>query len=191
MRTELCIRALSRSLSMGMRLVWIANTCSDCLFETTQLAQVTAERYKKDKVKILRRLNKAVKVVVDNPLALKLPRHNLDCLRFFGFSEASLESNNDLVTPFYGTVLQCVGALFSVPHNRFQICTRLEHITQSAVIRRARAAHCGREYTHRHASAGVARKPSKSWQNVGRTVGKSHGTLNVVMIQRVIIGGSA
>lgn len=68
------------------------------MFEISQLAQVAAERYEQDNVNILRRLNKAVKLAVDNPIGLRIPRLDLDSIQLVGFSDASFAINHDLST---------------------------------------------------------------------------------------------
>lgn len=74
---------LSRFRSMHMRIAWLANAYPDCMFEISELAQVTAESYKQDKANILRLLKKAVKLAVGNPIALKISRLKLDSFRVF------------------------------------------------------------------------------------------------------------
>eukprot|EP00171_Calliarthron_tuberculosum_P022145 IDg22145t1 len=84
--------------SMRMRLAWLANTRPDCLFEISQLAQVTSERFHAEKTATLRRLNKATKFAVDNYVALKIPKLDKHSLKVIGFSDASFANNYDLTT---------------------------------------------------------------------------------------------
>lgn len=84
--------------SMRMKLAWLANTRPDCLFEISQLSQVTEDRFKSDKNRIIRRLNKAVKYAVDNRIYLRIPKLDLQTLRVVGYSDASFANNHDLST---------------------------------------------------------------------------------------------
>jgi len=60
--------------SMRMKLAWLANTRPDCLFEISQLSQVTEDRFKTDKQRLIRQLNKAVKYAVDNHKSKRVVR---------------------------------------------------------------------------------------------------------------------
>ena len=84
--------------SMRMRLAWLANTRPDCLFEISQLAQVTEDRFTREGATVLRRLNKATKYATDNQVAIKIPRLDKDSIRVVGFSDASFANNYDLST---------------------------------------------------------------------------------------------
>ncbi len=74
------------------------NTRSDCLYEISQLAQVTEERYLTEKSKLVRQLNKATKYAVDNRISLKIPKLDRDSLRVVVFADASFANNHDLST---------------------------------------------------------------------------------------------
>ena len=60
--------------SMRMRFAWLANTRPDCLFEISQLAQVTEDRFAKEGAAAIRRLNKATKYTTENRISIKIPR---------------------------------------------------------------------------------------------------------------------
>jgi len=75
--------------SMRHKLAWLAHTRADCLFEISQLAQVTVERFQKERTASLRRLNKAIRFAVDNPLALRIPKLDMETLKVVGFADAS------------------------------------------------------------------------------------------------------
>ena len=60
--------------SMRMKLAWLAHTRPDCLFEISQLAQVTEDRFKENKVTIIKRLNRVVDFSLRNHFALKIPK---------------------------------------------------------------------------------------------------------------------
>lgn len=79
-----------------MRLAWLANSRPDCLFEISQLAQVTESMFAKDRSSIIRRLNKAVTYAVDNKLSLKIPKLDRNKLRVIGFSDSSFANNADI-----------------------------------------------------------------------------------------------
>lgn len=84
--------------SMRMKLSWITHTRADCLFEISQPAQVTAERFATERTASLRRLNKAIRFAVDNPLYLRLPKLDMKTVKVVRFADASFASNHDLST---------------------------------------------------------------------------------------------
>lgn len=84
--------------SMRMRLEWLANARPDCLFEISQLAQVTEDRYDKERFSILRRLNMATKYTTDKRVVIEIPPLGRGSIRVFGFSDASFANNHDLST---------------------------------------------------------------------------------------------
>lgn len=83
---------------MRMKLAWLANTRPDCMFEISQLAQVTDEMFSKDSVQHIKRLNKTVVYATSHPITLKIPKLDLLSLRVVGFSDASFANNHDLST---------------------------------------------------------------------------------------------
>jgi len=88
----------SAFLSMRMKLAWLANTRPDCLYDISQLAQVTAKRFEENRYEIIRQLNKALKYAVDNPISLRIPKLDRETLRVVGYSDASFANNYDLST---------------------------------------------------------------------------------------------
>lgn len=82
--------------SMRMKLAWLSNTRPDCLFEISQLAQVTEEKYRTEGSVVIRRINRAIRYAVQNRISLKVPSLNKDTLRVIGFSDSSFANNTDL-----------------------------------------------------------------------------------------------
>ena len=82
--------------SMRMKLAWLSNTRPDCLFEISQLAQVTEEKYSTERSVVIRRINRATRYAVQNRISLKVPSLNKDTLRVIGFSDSSFANNADL-----------------------------------------------------------------------------------------------
>ena len=82
--------------SMRMRLAWLSNTRPDCLFEVSQLAQVTEARFKASPKAWIRRLNKAVKLALINPISLRVAKLDPNTIRVIGYSDASFANNEDL-----------------------------------------------------------------------------------------------
>jgi len=93
--------------SMRHKLAWLAHTRADCLFEISQLAQVTAERFREERTASLRRLNKAIRFAVENPLALRIPKLDMETLKVVGFADASFANNHDLSTQLGHIVFLC------------------------------------------------------------------------------------
>ena len=79
---------------MCMKLAWLANTRPDCLFEISQLAQVTEEMFLQDSKMTLQSLNKAV--AIDNCIPLQIAKLNQEFFRVIGFADASFANNEDL-----------------------------------------------------------------------------------------------
>ena len=65
--------SFSHFTSMRMKLARLSNTRPDCLFEISQLAQVTEEIYEAKKRGVLRRINRAVRHAMQNRISLKVP----------------------------------------------------------------------------------------------------------------------
>lgn len=82
--------------SMRMRLAWLANTLPYCLFEISQLAQVTEERFTSEKTAVIKRLNRAVTFAIRNCISIQVPKLDLKTLRVIGFSDSSFANNYDL-----------------------------------------------------------------------------------------------
>lgn len=84
--------------SIQIRPAWIVNTRPDCIFEISQLAQITGEMFPKDSSSEIRRLNRATRYAIDNRLAVLTQRLDKNSLRITGFSDSSLANNHDLST---------------------------------------------------------------------------------------------
>jgi len=93
--------------SMRMKLAWLAHTRADCMFEISQLAQVTIERFEGERTASIRRLNKAIRYAVDNPLELRIPKLDMATLKVVGFADASFANNHDLSTQLGHIVFLC------------------------------------------------------------------------------------
>ena len=81
---------------MRTKLAWLSNTRPDCLSEISQLAQVTEEKYNTEGSVVIRRINRAIRYVVQNRMALKVPSLNKEILRVIGFLDSSIANNADL-----------------------------------------------------------------------------------------------
>ena len=84
--------------SMRMKLAWLANSWPDSLFEISQLAQVTEEKFNSAQGAQIRRLNQAVKYAIDHRVCLKVPKLDAISLKILGFSDASFANNSDLTS---------------------------------------------------------------------------------------------
>jgi len=101
--------------SMRMKLAWLVHTRADCLFEISQLAQVTVERFNKDRKSSITRLNKATRFAVDNPLAIRIPKLDMETIKVVGFADASFANNYDLSTQLGHIVFLCDSAGNAAP----------------------------------------------------------------------------
>ena len=81
--------------SMWMKLAWLSNTRPVCLFQISQLAQETEEKYNTEVSVVIRRINRAIRYAVQNRIYLKVPSLNKDTLRVIGFSDSSFANNAD------------------------------------------------------------------------------------------------
>ena len=64
----------SKFASMSMKLEWLANTKPSVVLEISQIAQVTRNMYEKDMSKNFKRLNKAVKYVLEHKAYIRIPK---------------------------------------------------------------------------------------------------------------------
>lgn len=72
-----------------MKLAWLSNTLPDCLFEISQLAQVTEAHFEDKHRDHIKRLNRVVKHAVDNRVSLRIPKLREEPLKIIGFSDAT------------------------------------------------------------------------------------------------------
>eukprot|EP00171_Calliarthron_tuberculosum_P023641 IDg23641t1 len=84
--------------SMRMKLAWLANTRPDCLFNISQLAQVTEARFDADSTTTIKQLNSAVRDAIENRISLLIPKLDLATVRVVGYSDSSFANNFDLST---------------------------------------------------------------------------------------------
>lgn len=88
----------SKFRSTRMKLGWLANTRPDCLFEISQLSQVTEEMFKKNPHDCVKRLNRTIRYARNNEVNINFPKLNLQSLRIIGYSDASFANNNDFTS---------------------------------------------------------------------------------------------
>ncbi len=81
---------------MRIKLAWLSNARPDCMFEISQLAQVTDAIFVEHKSECIRTLNRTVRYAVQNPLSVSFPRLDFDSLQVSGFSDSSFANNRDL-----------------------------------------------------------------------------------------------
>ena len=81
--------------SLRMKLAWLAHSRPDCLYEISQMTQVTCSRFEDQRREIVRRVNKTVQYAKDNPAAIRIPRLELETWHVLGISDASFASNYD------------------------------------------------------------------------------------------------
>lgn len=78
-----------------MKLAWFSHTRPDCLFEISQLAQITEQKFVDDKRYCVKRLNKSIRYATFNKVSLQFPKLDVAMLRLITFSDASLSNNDD------------------------------------------------------------------------------------------------
>ena len=81
-----------------MKLAWLAHTRADCLFEISQMAQVSKERFDKEKKAIIRRFNKTVRFAIEHGIGIAIPKLDLSSTKVVGFSDSLFANNHDLTT---------------------------------------------------------------------------------------------
>lgn len=74
---------IMRLKSMRMKLSWIDNYLSDCLFQIARLAQTTEDMLSKNPAVHIKILNKEIKYATDNILTLKLLKLFMKSLQIF------------------------------------------------------------------------------------------------------------
>ena len=88
--------SFSHFRSMRMRLAWLSNSRPDCLFEISQLAQVTEQMFTSCRRNVINRLNKTVRFAKGNKVSLKIRNLDKESIRIIGFSDSSFANNEDL-----------------------------------------------------------------------------------------------
>lgn len=84
--------------SMRMKLAWLSHSRPDCLFEISQLTQVTKEHFAEEPRAIVRRTNKLIRFAKTNDVSLRFIQLRPLALKIFGFSDASFAGNRDLTS---------------------------------------------------------------------------------------------
>ncbi len=84
--------------SMRMKLGWLGNSLADCAIEISQLAQVPDVIFRDHYREIVKRINRVLTYAVDNPVALQVPKLDLETLQVIGFSNASFANVYDLTS---------------------------------------------------------------------------------------------
>lgn len=95
---------------MRMKLVWLANSRPDFLFEITTLAQVTQEHFAKNKRDCLKGLNLAMRYAVSHCIPLVVSKLELSTVKVVGFYDSSFANNRDLSTQLGYVILLCDAA---------------------------------------------------------------------------------
>lgn len=98
--------------SIRMKLAWLSNSRPDCLFEISQMAQVTDKIYKEKRASIIKRINRTIEYTKINPLKLKVMKLKQQNLSIVGFSDSSFMNNWD-----HSTQLGYVIFLMDDDHN--------------------------------------------------------------------------
>ena len=106
---------LPKFRSMRMKLAWLAHTRADCLFEISQLAQITDAMFLSKPRECIRRLNKEIKFAFDNAIAIRIPKLDPNSMKVVGFSDASFANNHDLSTQLGHIIFLFDGNNNSVP----------------------------------------------------------------------------
>ena len=90
---------------MKMRLVWLANTRPEIVFEISKIAQVARTIYEKDITKHYKCLNEAIKYAHNHKVFICI--HKLDCnmLRITAYSDAAFVKKADLFSQLGRIVL--------------------------------------------------------------------------------------
>ena len=85
----------SEFASPRMKLAWLAHSRPDCMFDVSQMTQVTRERFEEDRRNVVQRVNRTVEYVQDTPACIRFPKLNEDGIHVFGILDASFASNLD------------------------------------------------------------------------------------------------
>ena len=88
----------SASRSMRMKLARLASTRLDVLFEISQQAQVTEERFNVGAKEYIKRLNSSTKYAHNNVANLLFHKLNMNSVRLVGYSDAAFANNHDLTS---------------------------------------------------------------------------------------------
>ena len=88
--------SFSQFASVRMQLMWLSHSRPDCLFEISQLTQVTRDMFDTERKDIVKRANRVVSYAMDNPVTISFPQLDLDSVKVIGYSDASFANNRDL-----------------------------------------------------------------------------------------------
>lgn len=89
--------ALYRDLaSIKMNLAWLSHSRPDCMFEVSQITQVTEKIFSEGRPETLRGVDKLVKFAKEKIVMLQFFELELKFLKIIGFSDASFARNRDL-----------------------------------------------------------------------------------------------
>ena len=81
--------------STRMQLAWLAHSRPDVLYEVSQLAQITVERFEEHRRDVVKRTNRIIAYAKDNTVSIKFSKLELSSLRVIGVSDASFAGNHD------------------------------------------------------------------------------------------------
>ena len=81
--------------SLRMKLTWLAHSRPDCMFEVSQMTQVTRECFEENQRDVVNPVNRTVRYVQETPACIRFPKHREDNLHVLGLSDASFASNLD------------------------------------------------------------------------------------------------
>lgn len=122
---------LKRFRPMRIKLARLSKSRPDCLFEITQLVQVTVEMFQQQPSAYIRLLSNAIGYATDNHIELKVYKLDRSSVRIIQFSDVSFSNNSDL---FYK--LECIIFLGDQINNVVPVSFRsykARRITRSAM----------------------------------------------------------
>lgn len=116
---------------MRMRLSWLSNTKPDCLFDISQLVEVTKEIFEKPRDINIRHLNHAVRYAKSNAVSIHFLSLDCNSIRVIGYPASSF-ANNAHFSSQLGHVFfieDDTGAVIPIPFNYYNV----RRVTQSAM----------------------------------------------------------
>ena len=81
---------------MRMKLAWIANVMEDLVFEFSQIARDTRNKYEQGVSKHFKHLNQAMNIAHYNKVSIRIPKIDYVSLRTVAYSDSALAKNSDL-----------------------------------------------------------------------------------------------
>lgn len=81
--------------SMRMKLMWLSHSRPYCIFEISQMMQVTRDHFAEEHRSIVKTTNRVIKYATGQIVKIRFPALQCETLKVVGYSDASFANNRD------------------------------------------------------------------------------------------------